>query len=48
MTARAVTGPTAQLLAEAFVADDEAWAMVLTGTGDISFCAGADLKAIGI
>ena len=45
----AVDGPTAQLLDEAyraFVADDEARVMVLTGAGDVSFCAGADLKAI--
>jgi len=45
----AVDGPTAQLLGEAyqaFVADDEARVMVLTGAGDVSFCAGADLKAI--
>src|SRR4051812_1829727 len=45
----AVDGPTAELLAEAyerFEADDEARAMVLTGAGGVSFCAGADLKAI--
>ncbi|MDQ3587457.1 MAG: crotonase/enoyl-CoA hydratase family protein [Actinomycetota bacterium] len=45
----AVDGPTAQLLSEAyqaFVADDEARVMVLTGAGDVAFCAGADLKAI--
>jgi enoyl-CoA hydratase len=45
----AVDGPTAELLAAAydrFEADDEARVLVLTGAGDISFCAGADLKAI--
>jgi enoyl-CoA hydratase len=45
----AVDGPTAALLTEAyerFEADDEARAMVLTGAGGVSFCAGADLKAI--
>ena len=31
---------------EAFVADDEARVMVLTGAGGVAFCAGADLKAI--
>ena len=31
---------------EAFAADDELWAAVLTGAGDRSFCVGADLKAI--
>jgi enoyl-CoA hydratase len=44
----AVDGPTAELLHDAyrrFEADDEARAMVLTGAGDVSFCAGADLKA---
>jgi len=45
----AVDGPTAKALAEAFRAfdqDDGAAAAVLTGAGD-SFCAGADLKAMG-
>ena len=45
----AVDGPTAELLAggyERFEADDGARALVLTGAGGISFCAGADLKAI--
>jgi enoyl-CoA hydratase len=45
----AVDGPTAEKLAEgyrAFEADDEARVLVLTGGGDIAFCAGADLKAI--
>ena len=45
----AVDGPTAERLKEgyqAFVADDEARVLILTGAGEISFCAGADLKAI--
>lgn len=45
----AVDGPTADLLTEAyrrFEADDDARVMVLTGAGGVSFCAGADLKAI--
>jgi enoyl-CoA hydratase len=45
----AVDGPTADLLGEAherFEADDEARVMILTGAGDVAFCAGADLKAI--
>jgi enoyl-CoA hydratase len=45
----AVDGPTAELLAEAyrrFEADDEARVMVLTGAGDVAFCAGADLKSL--
>jgi enoyl-CoA hydratase/carnithine racemase len=45
----AVDGPTAELLlegVEAFEADDGARVLVLTGAGDISFCAGADLKAL--
>ena len=45
----AIDGPTAELLAEAydrFEADDEARVLVLTGAGGVSFCAGADLKAI--
>jgi enoyl-CoA hydratase len=45
----AIDGPTAEQLREAyerFVADDEALALVLTGTGPDAFCAGADLKAL--
>lgn len=45
----AVDGPTADLLEEAFhtfEADDEARVLVVTGAGDVAFCAGADLKAI--
>jgi enoyl-CoA hydratase len=45
----AVDGPTAEALREAygrFEADDDARVMVLTGAGGVSFCAGADLKAI--
>ncbi|MEA2273601.1 MAG: enoyl-CoA hydratase, partial [Solirubrobacteraceae bacterium] len=45
----AVDGPTAELLADGyrrFEEDDEARALVLTGAGDVAFCAGADLKAI--
>jgi enoyl-CoA hydratase len=45
----AVDGPTAELLADGyrrFVDDDEARVLVLTGAGDLAFCAGADLKAI--
>ncbi|HEX3277751.1 MAG TPA: enoyl-CoA hydratase-related protein, partial [Thermoleophilaceae bacterium] len=45
----AIDGPTAELLTEAyrsFVADDEARVLVLTGGGELAFCAGADLKAI--
>src|SRR3954452_22760441 len=45
----AVDGPTAEKLAEgyrAFKADDDARVLVLTGGGDVAFCAGADLKAI--
>ena len=45
----AVDGPTADLLTGAyrrFEADDDARVMVLTGAGGVSFCAGADLKAI--
>src|SRR6201996_1173619 len=44
----AVDGPTAAALHDAyqrFEADDEARALVVTGAGGISFCAGADLKA---
>jgi enoyl-CoA hydratase len=43
----AVDGPTAELLAEGyqrFEADDEARVLILTGAGDVAFCAGADLK----
>src|SRR3954471_22309436 len=45
----AVDGPTAEKLAEgyrAFEAEDDARVLVLTGGGDVAFCAGADLKAI--
>jgi enoyl-CoA hydratase len=45
----AVDGPTADLLAEGFErfeADDDARVLILTGAGDVAFCAGADLKAI--
>jgi enoyl-CoA hydratase len=45
----AVDGPTAERLlegVEAFEADDGARVLVLTGAGGVSFCAGADLKAI--
>ena len=45
----AVDGPTAELLKEGyeqFIADDDARVLILTGAGDVSFCAGADLKAI--
>jgi enoyl-CoA hydratase len=45
----AVDGDTASQLAEGFdrfEADDEARVMILTGAGEIAFCAGADLKAI--
>lgn len=45
----AVDGPTAGKLKDgydAFVADDEARVLVLTGAGGKAFCAGADLKAI--
>jgi enoyl-CoA hydratase len=45
----AVDGPTAAELAEGyerFVHDDDARVLVLTGAGDVAFCAGADLKAI--
>ena len=27
-------------------ADDDVWAVILTGSGDLAFCAGADLKAV--
>lgn len=45
----AVDGPTAEALTAAYerwVADDEARVLVLTGAGDVAFCAGADLKAL--
>jgi enoyl-CoA hydratase len=45
----AVDGPTAAALHEGYLrfeADDEARVLVLTGAGDVAFCAGADLKAI--
>jgi enoyl-CoA hydratase len=45
----AVNGPTAAELTEAyrkFEADDGARVMILTGAGDVAFCAGADLKDI--
>jgi enoyl-CoA hydratase len=44
----AVDGPTAAALHEAYLrfeADEHARVLVLTGAGDVSFCAGADLKA---
>lgn len=46
----AIDGPTAELLSEgyrSFVADEDARVLVLTGAGELAFCAGADLKAIG-
>jgi enoyl-CoA hydratase len=45
----AVDGPTAERLLEhfrAFEADDGARVLVVTGAGGVSFCAGADLKAL--
>ncbi len=45
----AIDGPTAEALAAgyaAFVADDDARVLVLTGAGGAAFCAGADLKAL--
>ncbi len=45
----AVDGPTAELLQEGygrFVDDPDARVLILTGGGDVAFCAGADLKAI--
>ena len=45
----AVDGPTAGELTEAyrrFEADENARVLILTGAGDVSFCAGADLKNI--
>jgi len=44
----AVDGPTAEALHAAFLRfeeDDDARALILTGAGGVSFCAGADLKA---
>jgi enoyl-CoA hydratase len=45
----AIDGPAAEALLrgyEAFVSDDEARVLVVTGEGGVSFCAGADLKAL--
>jgi len=45
----AVDTETAELLLEGyrgFEADDDARVMVLTGAGELAFCAGADLKAL--
>jgi enoyl-CoA hydratase len=45
----AIDGATAEQLAEAFdlfEADERARVLVLTGSGELAFCAGADLKAI--
>jgi enoyl-CoA hydratase len=45
----AVDGPTAEALSNAydrFESDDGARVLVLTGAGDVAFCAGADLKAL--
>jgi enoyl-CoA hydratase len=45
----AVDGPTAELLGAGyrrFVDDPDARVLVLTGAGELAFCAGADLKAI--
>src|SRR3981081_331698 len=44
----AVDGPTAAALHEAYLrfeADERARVLVLTGAGELAFCAGADLKA---
>ena len=46
----AIDGDTAAALLdgfERFCGDDAARVLVLTGAGDVAFCAGADLKAIG-
>lgn len=46
----AVNAATATLLGEAVAradADPQVWCIVVTGAGDRSFCAGADLKALG-
>ncbi len=45
----AVDGATAEALKAAYaywLADEDARVLVLTGAGDIAFCAGADLKAL--
>jgi enoyl-CoA hydratase len=45
----AVDGPTAEALKAAYerwVDDEEARVLILTGAGDVAFCAGADLKAL--
>jgi enoyl-CoA hydratase len=45
----AVDGPTAQALHDAYMLfedDADARALVLTGAGELAFCAGADLKAV--
>ncbi|HEY7454694.1 MAG TPA: crotonase/enoyl-CoA hydratase family protein [Thermoleophilaceae bacterium] len=45
----AIDGPTAELIAAAydrFVEDDDARVLIINGAGGVSFCAGADLKAI--
>jgi enoyl-CoA hydratase len=45
----AIDGPTAALLHEAFLrfeSEEDALCLVLTGSGDQAFCAGADLKAV--
>ena len=46
----AIDGATAHALHDgfrAFVEDDGARALIVTGADDVAFCAGADLKAIG-
>ncbi|MDP9385639.1 MAG: crotonase/enoyl-CoA hydratase family protein [Actinomycetota bacterium] len=45
----AIDGPTAEALLdgfERFSADEDARVLVVTGAGELAFCAGADLKAI--
>ena len=45
----AVDGPTAEGLKAAYerwLADEDARVLILTGAGDVAFCAGADLKAL--